>query len=174
MGDQTNKLYDFTNVPNVQFIANPITSPEIKVDSFEVNLGLLNLISKDQFGGSASEDASMHLHDFCAIINSMLDSAVGGAFMTKTINEAKAILENMPQNFGQWHTERAPSSIRKINSVEEVDSLTTKVDAIYSYISKQNVDNVPLQDLVENNFENINSNYIINFGNNAYNKNYNN
>jgi hypothetical protein len=64
MGDQTTKLCNFTNVPNAQFIANPITSPEIKADSFEVNPRLLNLIAKDQFGGSASEDASMHLHDF--------------------------------------------------------------------------------------------------------------
>jgi hypothetical protein len=63
MGDQTTKLCDFTNVPNAQFIANPITS-EIKVDSFEVSPRLLNLIAKDQFGGSASEDASMHLHYF--------------------------------------------------------------------------------------------------------------
>jgi hypothetical protein len=46
MGDQTTKLCDFTNVPNAQFIANPITSPEIKVDSFEVSPGLLNLIAK--------------------------------------------------------------------------------------------------------------------------------
>jgi hypothetical protein len=30
---------------------------------------------------------------------SMPDSAAGGAFMTKTVNEAKAILENMIQNF---------------------------------------------------------------------------
>jgi hypothetical protein len=72
----------------------------------------------------------------------MLDFAAGGAFMTKTNNEAKAILENMLKNFSQWHTERAPSSSRKINSVEEVDSLTAKFDAIYSNISKQNVDNV--------------------------------
>ena len=67
MGDQTTKLCDFTNVPNAQFIANPITSPEIKADSFEVSPGLINLIAKEQFGGSASEDASMHLHDFCEI-----------------------------------------------------------------------------------------------------------
>jgi hypothetical protein len=104
----------------------------------------------------------------------MLDSAAGGAFMTKTVNEAKAILENMLQNFNQWHTERAPSSSRKVNSVEEVDSLNAKVDAIYSYISKQNVDNVTLQDLVENNAENIDINYVRNFGNNGYNNNYNN
>jgi hypothetical protein len=49
----------------------------------------------------------------------MLDSAAGGAFMSKTIPEAKAILENMLQNYSQWHTERAPtSSSRKVNSVE--------------------------------------------------------
>jgi hypothetical protein len=51
MGDQTTKLCNFTNVPNVQFIANPITSTEIKADSFEVSPGLLNLIAKEQFDG---------------------------------------------------------------------------------------------------------------------------
>jgi hypothetical protein len=69
MGDQTTKLCDFTNAPNAQFIASPITSPKIKANSFEVSPGLLNLIAKDQFGGSASEDASMHLHDFCEIFD---------------------------------------------------------------------------------------------------------
>jgi hypothetical protein len=59
----------------------------------------------------------------------MLNSAAGGAFMTKTVIEAKVILENMLQNFSQQHTERVSSSSRKINSVEEVDSLTAKVDA---------------------------------------------
>jgi hypothetical protein len=33
----------------------------------KLSLGLLNLITSEQFGGSASEDASMHLHDFCEI-----------------------------------------------------------------------------------------------------------
>jgi hypothetical protein len=64
---QTTKLCDFTNTPNAQFIASPITSPELKADSFEVSPRLLNLIAKDQFGSSASEDAFMHLHDFCMI-----------------------------------------------------------------------------------------------------------
>jgi hypothetical protein len=67
MGNQTTKLCDFTNAPNAQFIASPITSPEIKTDSFEVSPVLLNLIAKDQFGGGASEHASMHLHNFCEI-----------------------------------------------------------------------------------------------------------
>jgi hypothetical protein len=63
------------------------------------------------------------LHSFYNGLNymsrCMLDSAVGGAFMTKIVSEAKAILENMLQNFSQWHTRRAPTtSSRKINSVE--------------------------------------------------------
>jgi hypothetical protein len=67
MGDQTTKLCDITNVANAQFIANPITSRELKADSFKVCPGILNVIAKDQFGGSSSEDASMHLHDFYEI-----------------------------------------------------------------------------------------------------------
>jgi hypothetical protein len=104
----------------------------------------------------------------------MLDSTAGGAFMTKTVTEAKSIFENMLQNFSPWNTERASFSSRKVNSVEEVDSLTAKVDAIYSYISKQNMDKVPLQYLVENDTKNIDINYVRNFGNNGYNNNYNN
>ena len=67
MGECRTKLCDCTNTPNEQFIARPITTPEITAESFEVSPGLLNLITKEQFGGSASEDVSMHLHDFCEI-----------------------------------------------------------------------------------------------------------
>jgi hypothetical protein len=77
MGDQTTKLCDFTKARNAQFIANAITSPEIKADSFEVCPGLLNLIAKHQFGGSASEDVSMHLHDICEICDMQKFKNVG-------------------------------------------------------------------------------------------------
>jgi hypothetical protein len=80
------------------------------------------------------------LHSFYNGLNymsrSMLDFAARGAFMTKTITMAKEILENMLQNFSQWHTEKVPPSNRNVNSAEEVDSLTAKFDAICSYISK--------------------------------------
>ena len=59
----TTKLCDFTNA---QFIANHITY-QIKTNSFKVSSSLINLICKDQFGGSASEGAFMHLHDYCEI-----------------------------------------------------------------------------------------------------------
>jgi hypothetical protein len=67
MGDRTTKLCDYTNVPDAQFIAKPITSLETTTNSFKVSPGLLNLICKEQFGGGASEGASMHPHDFCEI-----------------------------------------------------------------------------------------------------------
>jgi hypothetical protein len=63
MGDRITNLCDYTNVPNGQFITKPITSPKITADSFEVSPGFLNLVCTDQFGGSASEDSSLHLHD---------------------------------------------------------------------------------------------------------------
>jgi hypothetical protein len=118
------------------------------------------------------------LHSFYNDLNfmsmSMLDSAAGGAFMTKKIFEAKQFLKTCCKTLANGNTERAPTSARKVNSIEEVDFLTAKVDAIYSYISKHNIDNVRLQDLVENNIKNIDINYIRNFGNNGYNNNYNN
>ena len=81
----------------------------------------------------------------------------------------------MLQNYTQWHTERAPTpSTRKVNSVEEVDSLTAKVDHILALMSKSNVENVPIQDLVGNNAESVDVNYIRNFGNNGYGNNYSN
>ena len=66
MGERT-KLCDYTNTPNDQFITRAIATSEIKVDSYEVNPSLLNLITREQFDGSAMEDASMNLHDFVKI-----------------------------------------------------------------------------------------------------------
>jgi hypothetical protein len=105
---------------------------------------------------------------------SLLDSAAGGAFMTKTIS-AKAILENMLQNHRQWYTDRAPhTSTRKINSIEEVESLSAKIDALIIVMNKQpNLDNVPLQEFVANNVVGVDVNYIQYFSNNAYGNNYN-
>ena len=55
MGEQTTNLCVNTNVSNSQLIAKPITSCEITAGSFEVILGLLNLICNDHLGGSATK-----------------------------------------------------------------------------------------------------------------------
>jgi hypothetical protein len=111
-------------------------------------------------------------HSFYNGLNYMsrniLDSAAGGAFMGKTIVEAKAVLESILQNYSQWHTERAPMPSKKVSSIEEVDILSNKMDAILAYINKQNVENVPLHELVGNNAERVDVNFVRNLGNNGY------
>ena len=66
MGERT-KLCDYTNTPNDQFITRAIATPEIKAHSYELRSSLLNLITREQFGSSATEDAYMHCHDFIQI-----------------------------------------------------------------------------------------------------------
>src|SRR4051812_1466715 len=80
----------------------------------------------------------------------------------------------MLHNHSQWHIERAPNPSKKVNSIEEIDSTGSKLDVIFAYISKQNTDNIPLEELVTNTNENIDVNYIRLFGSNGYVINYNN
>ena len=49
----------------------------------------------------------------------ILDSIVGGTFMEITLGEATKFLDNIMENYSQWHTERDPTS-KKVNSVEEI------------------------------------------------------
>ena len=74
------------------------------------------------------------LHLFYNTLNpvskSMLDTAAGGTFMGKQLNEAKQLLDNMQDNHAQWHVER--SNTKKVNSVtpEENVELTAKLDEL--------------------------------------------
>jgi hypothetical protein len=68
---------------------------------------------------------------------------------------------------------RDPMHSKKVSSIEEVDVLSNKMDAILAYINKQNVENVPLYELVGNNAESVDVNFVRNFGNNGYGNNYN-
>ena len=60
------------------------------------------------------------------VSRNLLDSAVGGTFMEITLGEATIFLDNIMANYSQWHTERAPTS-KKVNSVEEINSLSEKL-----------------------------------------------
>ena len=49
----------------------------------------------------------------------LLDSAAGGTFMNLTLGASNNLLDDLMNNYCQWHTERAPTG-KKVNSVEEV------------------------------------------------------
>ncbi|KAK1692324.1 hypothetical protein QYE76_009021 [Lolium multiflorum] len=106
----------------------------------------------------------------------LLDSAVGGTFMSITLGAATKLLDDMMINYSEWHTERTPQG-KKVNSVEETSSLGDKIDAIMSMLAngRSHIDpnNVPLASLVAQE-ENVDVNFIKsnNFNNNAYRNNY--
>ena len=82
----------------------------------------------------------------------LLNSAVGGTFMNLTLGAANKLLDDLMTNYSQWHTERAPTG-KKVNSVEEVSSLSDKIDMLAYLLAKQvpiDPNIVPLNSLVAN------------------------
>ena len=81
-------------------------------------------------------------------------------------------------NYSQWHAERAPTS-KKVNSVEEISSLSEKVDDLMKLVASKSAPiyfmYMPLSTLIEQNSDAIDMNFILgnNFNNNAYRGNFN-
>ena len=124
----------------------------------------------------------MIIQNFYAGLNfvsrNILDFAAGGTSMEITLAEATKLLDNIMANYSQWHTERAPTS-KKVNSVEEISSLTEKVDALMKLVANKSApidfNDVPLSTLIEQNSDTIDVIFISrnNFNNNAYRGNFN-
>ena len=67
------------------------------------------------------------------VSHNLLDStAGGGTFMEITLGEATKLLDNIMENYSQWHTKRATTS-KTVNSLEEINSLSEKVDALMKF-----------------------------------------
>jgi len=66
-----------------------------------------------------------------------LDSTTGGTSMEITVGEATKLLDSIMANYSQWHTERAPTS-KKVNSIEEISTLSEKVDALMKLVANKN------------------------------------
>jgi hypothetical protein len=49
-----------------------------------------------------------------------------------------------------------------VNSIEEVETLSAKIDSMMSMMSKPNLDNVALQEIVVSSVEGVDVNYIKN------------
>ena len=107
------------------------------------------------------------------VSHNLLDSAAGGTFMEITLGEDTKLLDNIMANYSQWHTERAATS-KKVNSVEEINSLSEKVDALMKLVANKSApidfSDVPLSTLIEQNSDGIDVNFVSqnNFDNNAY------
>ena len=98
--------------------------------------------------------------------------------MEITLGEATEFFDNIMANHSKWHTERAPTS-KKVNSVEEISTLSDKVDALMKLVASKSdpidFNDMPLSTLTEQNSDAIDVNFISrnNFNNNAYRGNFN-
>ena len=107
------------------------------------------------------------------VSRNLLDSAAGGTFMEINLGEAIKLLDNIMANYSQWHTERASTS-KKVNSVEEISSLSDKVDALMKLVASKNApidfNDMPFSTLIEQTSDAIDVKFISqnNFNNNAY------
>ncbi len=112
------------------------------------------------------------------VSRNLLHSAAGGTFMEITLGEATKFLDNIMANYSQWHTERAPTS-KKVNSVEEISSLSEKVDALMKLVASKSApidfNDTPLSTFNEQNSDAMDVNFICrnNFNSNAYSGNFN-
>ena len=96
--------------------------------------------------------------------------------MNLTLGAANKLLDDLMTNYSQWHTERAPTG-KKVNSVEEIPSLSDKIDMLASLLAKQvpiDPNNVLLNSLVSNENDQVDVNFIArnNFNNSAYKNNF--
>jgi hypothetical protein len=65
MGTPENtKLCDFTSTKNNDFICTPIAPPAPEANFYEIKPALINLVMKEQFSGTSSDDAAAHLNNF--------------------------------------------------------------------------------------------------------------
>ena len=67
------------------------------------------------------------------------------------------------ENYSQWHTERTPTG-KKVNSIEEINTLSDKMDALLELVASKNADinpnDVPLSTLIEQNNDAIDVNFV--------------
>ncbi|KAL5564001.1 hypothetical protein UlMin_033748 [Ulmus minor] len=69
----------------------------------------------------------------------IVDDASNGALMSKTYNEAYALLERMASNNYQWPTERVPARrrIAGVHEVSEITSLTAQIASLVNTLNNQ-------------------------------------
>ena len=85
--------------------------------------------------------------------------------MEITLGEATKLLDNIMANYSQWHTESAPTS-KEVNSVEEISSLSDKVDALVKLVASKSAhvyfyfNDIPLSTFIAQNSDAIDVNFV--------------
>ena len=110
----------------------------------------------------------MIVQKICAGLNfvsrNLLDLVEGATFMEITLGEATKLLDNIMANYSQWHTVKTPTS-KKVNSVEEINTLSDKMDALMKMVTSKSAyvdpNDVPLSTLIEQNNDPVDVNFFL-------------
>ena len=103
MSQENTKLCDFSNTNNNDFVSTPI-APATSVESYEMNAALLNLVTKEQFSGSPSEDAASYLNTFVQLCDMQKKKYVDNdivklkLFLFSLRDRAKTWFSSLPKN----------------------------------------------------------------------------
>ena len=101
---ENTKLCDFTSTNNSDFICTPIAPPAPEAAFFEIKPALLNLVMREQFSGTSTDDASSHLNNFVELCEMQKHKDIDGDFVKLKLflfslrGRAKEWLLSFPRN----------------------------------------------------------------------------
>lgn len=91
MSQDNNKLRDFSNTNNNEFINTPIP-PTTSAEFYDINAALLNLVMKEQFFGSSNEDPTMHVNTFVELCDMQHEQE----HVAQALEWMKLMIKNFP------------------------------------------------------------------------------
>ncbi|XP_062104565.1 uncharacterized protein LOC133815778 [Humulus lupulus] len=84
----------------------------------------------------------MLVHTFYNVLRgntrTIIDAAVGGAFMSKSANKAYELLDEMAMNNYNWPAERENKKVARVLEVDHIALLTTQIASLTKQMQQQN------------------------------------
>jgi hypothetical protein len=84
-------------------------------------------------------------HGLIGLAREHIDVATRGSFFTLSIEEAHKLVEKMASN-QSWNDEHTQKRTRKVHQLEEVDTLTSKIDLLMKKLENSVLDHLKMVD----------------------------
>ena len=95
----------------------------------------------------------------------MVDAAAGDTLMRKTSKNAYQLLEEMTLNAYQWQSKRPIKRIQRINNIDTISALSTKIEVFSKKMDNLNASAMLVQAFTCNLYEGAHANIYCHVGN---------